>query len=95
MPKFSLLWLAAEASCFASFRSGEIWLDTDGNPIDAHGGGFLLDGGVYYWYGSARNGMSPPCCLDRGVNLYTSTDLYSWTHRGLVLHAFNSSTDAF
>jgi len=93
MPKISLLWLAAEASCFAAFRSGEIWLDTDGNPIDAHGGGFLLDGGVYYWYGSARNGMSPPCCLDRGVNLYTSTDLYSWTHRGLVLHAFNSSTD--
>ena len=88
MLKILLLWIAAEASCFTAFRSGEIWYDTSGAPIDAHGGGFLLDRGVYYWYGSARNGMNPACCHDHGINLYTSTDLYSWTHRGLLLHTY-------
>ena len=92
MIKILLLWIAAEASCFTAFRSGEIWYDTSGAPIDAHGGGFLLDRGVYYWYGSARNGMNPACCHDHGINLYTSTDLYSWTHRGLLLHTFNGSS---
>lgn len=31
--------------------SGEIWNDTDGNPINAHGGGILYHEGTYYWYG--------------------------------------------
>ena len=66
--------------------------DTDGNQIDAHGGGFLLDGGTYYWYGSARlnhtdNGCTTlprhPC--DKGINLYSSVDLYSWKFESLVV----------
>ena len=62
-----------------------------GRAIGAHGDGFLLDGGTYYWYGSARNGLDPPCCKDRGINLYSSKDLYNWRHEGLVLAAFNGS----
>ena len=89
----SLATLIAPALvAFSAFRSGEIWRDTAGAPIDAHGGGFLLDGGTYYWYGSARNGLDPPCCKDRGINLYTSKDLYNWRHEGLVLAAFNGSS---
>ncbi len=84
--------LAVALLGFTSFRSGEIWRDTAGAPIDAHGGGFLLDSGKYYWYGSARNGLDPPCCKDRGINLYTSKDLYNWRHEGLVLRAFNGSS---
>ena len=38
-----------------SFKPGEVWRDTDGNPIDAHGGGFLYHDGVYYWYGEIKN----------------------------------------
>ena len=30
---------------------GEVWNDTDGNPINAHGGGILYHEGTYYWYG--------------------------------------------
>ena len=30
---------------------GEVWKDTDGNPINAHGGGLLYHDGTYYWYG--------------------------------------------
>ena len=87
-----LVTTVASAS-FTSFRSGEPWLDTSGVPIDAHGGGFFHDGqaGITFWYGSARNGLNPPCCHDRGINLYYSDDLYNWNHHGLVLSAFNGS----
>lgn len=54
--------------------SGEIWNDTDGNPINAHGGGILYHEGTYYWYGEYKivrlyclNGLhgnvSVPMCL--------------------------------
>lgn len=37
---------------------GRVWLDTDGNPIQAHGGGILHDemSGTYYWYGEYKDG---------------------------------------
>ena len=28
---------------------GEVWKHTDGNPINAHGGGLLYHDGTYYW----------------------------------------------
>ena len=33
---------------------GSIWKDTDGNPINAHGGGILYHEGTYYWYGEFK-----------------------------------------
>lgn len=40
------------------FYPGKIWLDTDGNPIQAHGGGVLFDERTetYYWYGENKDG---------------------------------------
>ncbi|KAL0343489.1 UNVERIFIED_CONTAM: hypothetical protein Sangu_1236300 [Sesamum angustifolium] len=37
---------------------GRIWLDTEGNPIQAHGGGILYDerSRTYYWYGEYKDG---------------------------------------
>lgn len=37
---------------------GRVWLDTDGNPIQAHGGGILYDkrSTMYYWYGEYKDG---------------------------------------
>ena len=37
---------------------GKIWMDTQGNPIQAHGGGILLDvkSNTYYWYGEYKDG---------------------------------------
>ncbi|KAI5417909.1 hypothetical protein KIW84_042512 [Lathyrus oleraceus] len=37
---------------------GRIWLDTDGNPIQAHGGCVLFDESstTYYWYGEYKDG---------------------------------------
>lgn len=38
--------------------NGEVWLDTDGNPINAHGGGILYHNGRYYWYGEYKKGKT-------------------------------------
>lgn len=40
------------------YYPGRIWLDTDGNPIQAHGGGVLYDerSKTYYWYGEYKDG---------------------------------------
>jgi len=78
-----------------TFKPGEIWLDTDGNPIQAHGGGILFDDGVYYWFGENKDGDN---YLDErkgflhrvdvlGVSCYSSTDLLNWKNEGVVLPA--------
>ena len=31
------------------FYPGQIWLDTEGKRIHAHGGGVIYVDGIYYW----------------------------------------------
>lgn len=74
------------------FRPGEIWLDLDGRPIQAHGGGVLFHEGTYYWYGENKDGPTKPGgCGARvdviGVSCYSSTDLLHWRNEGVVLPA--------
>ena len=54
------LWPAAHslAMADAAFTPGEVWRDTDGQPINAHGGGLLFHGGAYYWHGEAKTGRT-------------------------------------
>ena len=66
---------------------GEEWYDTDGNAIQAHGGGFLqeiADDGkpIYYWVGEnkSHNGAN-----FKAVTLYSSRDLLNWTNEGDIL----------
>lgn len=37
---------------------GEVWNDTEGNPVNAHGGGILYHDGTYYWYGEYKKGKT-------------------------------------
>ncbi|XBI65849.1 uncharacterized protein LOC125544937 isoform X2 [Triticum urartu] len=76
------------------FYPGRVWLDTDGNAIQAHGGGILYDHNTatYYWYGENKDGPTyqiHPEGAHRvdiiGVSCYSSKDLWSWTHEGIVL----------
>ena len=46
----SLLPVSVHAQKYTEFIPGEVWKDTDGNPINAHGGGLLYHDGTYYWY---------------------------------------------
>jgi beta-xylosidase len=76
---FGLLILSY-ATVAAEFRPGEIWLDADGAPIQAHGGGVLVHSNKYYWYGEDRTpGRSG------SVACYSSTNLYDWKREGVVL----------
>lgn len=60
--------------------NGQPILDTDGNPIHAHGGHMLHHGEYWYWYGEDRRG-------DSYVSCYRSADLHNWEYRGTVLSA--------
>lgn len=98
------MWLVLVVSTFADgirvqnqFAPGKIWEDTDGHPINAHGGGILFHEGVYYWYGEAKTGRTflPDCNKSwggtrvdvTGVSCYSSTNLYDWKNEGLALKA--------
>jgi hypothetical protein len=50
----------SSSSSTGYFYPGELWLDTDGNPIQAHGGGILFDVRyeTYYWYGENKDGAT-------------------------------------
>lgn len=64
-------------------RSGEIWPDTEGNHINAHGGGVMYHEGTYYWYGEHKSDTT--CNAMVGVMCYSSTNLTDWKNEGVVL----------
>jgi beta-galactosidase len=77
------------------FLPGEIWYDTDGHPINAHGGGILDDKGTYYWFGEIKKGKTVRVTEDTawenyrvdagGVSCYSSKDLMNWKYEGVAL----------
>jgi hypothetical protein len=72
------------------FQFGGPWLDTDGCPIQAHGGGMLQEDGVFYWFGENKDGPNLPGSTRVdviGISCYSSRDLVRWENRGLVLPA--------
>lgn len=95
-----LLAMVLSLSCDNSkkneiFKPGKLWKDTDGNPINAHGGGIYHENGKYYWYGEIKTGntrrveyiTSWECYRTDagGVSCYSSTDLYNWKNEGVAL----------
>ena len=69
-----------------SIRPGQVWRDTNGNPIQAHGGSIITVDGVFYWYGENKERSTPGSGIWHwGVRCYSSTDLYSWEDRGLII----------
>lgn len=89
----------------SSIVPGAEWKDTDGKPINAHGGGMLYHKGTYYWYGEHKgdstywNPKVPSWECYRteagGVSCYSSKDLKNWKFEGIVLkpNLTDSSSD--
>jgi hypothetical protein len=83
----------AKPVSYSSFWPGQVWQDTDGNPIQAHGGGILKVRDTWFWFG--ENKAAPTCVNSRGiartpligVSCYSSKDLYNWKNEGLALGA--------
>jgi hypothetical protein len=68
-----------------AFHPGELWPDTDGVPINAHGGGFLFRDGTYYWFGEFKTEGPGGNVANVGVSVYSSRDLYRWKNEGIAL----------
>lgn len=65
---------------------GQVWLDANGERIQAHGGSVFYEDGLYYWYGedkshTAKKGKT----WTWGVRCYSSPDLYNWKDEGHII----------
>lgn len=71
---------------YNSIRPGQVWLDTEGKRIQAHGGSVIYIDGTYYFYGENKektdgvNGI-----WHWGVRCYSSKDLYNWKDEGIII----------
>lgn len=71
---------------YQSIRPGQVWKDTNGNRIQAHGGSVMHIDGTYYWYGENKEHTDPGKNIWHwGVRCYSSTDLYNWEDQGLII----------
>lgn len=71
---------------YDAFYPGKIWLDTNGNRIQAHGGSVMYIDGTYYWYGENKEKTTGDTDVwTWGVRCYTSKDLYNWEDKGLII----------
>lgn len=71
---------------YNSIRPGEVWLDTNGKPIQAHGFSVFYKDGTYYWYGENKEKtVAKSNIWTYGIRCYTSKDFYNWEDRGLII----------
>ncbi|MDD6710523.1 MAG: family 43 glycosylhydrolase [Sharpea porci] len=71
---------------YNSFRPGKVWLDTNGNRIQAHGGSVLYVDGTYYFYGENKEKTDGKSSIWHwGVRCYSSQDLYNWEDLGIII----------
>lgn len=87
----SLLDAAAGSRCSGPIGtlSGELatgirFIDTDGQPVNAHGGGILREGDTFYLHGEFFSSTSTDNNFN-GFSMYSSKDLASWHNEGIVL----------
>lgn len=73
-------------------KNGEIWKDTDGELIQAHGGCILEYDNTYYWYGENKDTVTKNYKVDLiGFSCYSSKDMIDWKNEGVVLKAVSEA----
>lgn len=72
-------------------KPGELWPDTEGKHINAHGGGILFYNGTYFWFGESRLIRGEKDRTNYGVGCYSSNDLLNWKNEGLALRVINDT----
>jgi hypothetical protein len=73
---------SAGEDVIVNFTNGGFLNDVDGKRIEAHGGGFLLHAGTWYWFGEDKSQNSGNF---RAVNCYSSTNLHDWKFRRAII----------
>ena len=67
-------------------RPGEVWLDTAGQRIQAHGGSVFFEEGFYYWYGEDKSHTGKKGKIwTWGDKCYRSQDLANWEDMGHIV----------
>jgi Glycosyl hydrolases family 43 len=74
-----------------SIKPGEIWPDTEGKHINAHGGGIIFYNDTYYWFGEYRLPRGEKDRSRYGVSCYSSKDLINWKNEGIALPVINDT----
>ena len=67
-----------------ALASGVVFMDTEGKPVNAHGGGIIQVGDTFYMHGEVFLSTSTDN-LFNGFSMYSSKDLATWTNQGIVL----------
>lgn len=81
-----MVYLQNEGKIMNSFKPGRVWLDTDGVPIQAHGGSIIVVNNVFYWYGENKEKTTGQNNIWHwGVRCYSSKDLYNWHNEGIII----------
>lgn len=69
-----------------AIKPGQVWLDTEGKRIQAHGGSVMYIDGTYYWYGENKEKTTGDRNIWHwGVKCYASSDLYNWEDKGIII----------
>ncbi|KAK3904488.1 glycosyl hydrolase [Staphylotrichum tortipilum] len=88
--RFVALAVTAALSCVARASlqvvPGGTWTTSNGEPLQAHGAGFIQVDGTYYMIGEDKSGGSS----FENVNCYSSRDLVQWTYVGALLSRTSS-----
>lgn len=66
-----------------ALTNGGLWLDNEGQHINAHGGGIMKYGDTYYWFGEHKDDRTSNAMV--GVMCYASKDLIKWRNCGVAL----------
>lgn len=75
-------------------QNGQVWNDSNGKPINAHGGGIMYHKGTYYLFGEIKTGrtwrvpnVSWECYRTEagGVSCYSSKNLKDWEYKRVAL----------
>ena len=80
-----------------SIRPGELWLDDQVKPIQAHGFSVFYDEAnqMYYWYGENKEKTDGKGTIWHwGVRCYSSKDLYNWKDLGLIIEPTPDDLDS-
>lgn len=70
----------AKKGNWTTITNGELWYDTDGKVVQAHGAGFLQVGDTWYMIGEDRGNSWRP-----DVNMYSSKDLQHWKFEAKII----------
>lgn len=76
----------ADPRPYHSIKPGQVIVDTNGKPIQAHGFQIMEKDGTYYWYGENKEKTRYGSHVwTWGIRCYKSKDFYNWEDCGLII----------